>query len=1628
MVLVAVVGLVSAIAFSQAATGTPPFGSFAGGPDVINLANLNVHWDFPIISKPGRGLPFNYALRFDNSVWKVGGLNGQNAWEPVNSTFGWIRQTEAFGGYMTYFTQPAQIYQGGQWITCGTTYSGWAYHEANGTAHPLDPHLWVVSYSCTTLYYAYNHEATVSLDDGSGYVITINGNPGATVHSPSGESISPPLQNPSGPAQIADANGNYIITNDGVSYWDTLGSNVMTGTNSGVAYPQSYTYQGPNGPQTTYVVYTSYTVQTNFGCAGTAEYGPVAQVPLLTNIYYPDGSSYQISYEQTPGYPDSVTGRLASVTLPTGGTISYSYWGGEGAYNGIFCDGTTAAIGRNVDDGSTVAQKTFWIVKNADGTTSTDARTYTPWPAFDETIVNFTGGLETQRTIYQGPASGGTLLETVETCYNGASQPCVSQTSVDSPITRRTVYPKTNQREAMHDYFLNSYGLATEVDDYDWTATGTFAPPLRKTLTAYATNLGAIVDRPASVTVEDGNNNILAQTTYSYDEFTNWDTSGYNPPVPNHGSPPQTQRGNLTTVNQWVSGSTYLTKHFFYNDTGTLSLDYDVNGEHTTYNFPTSDPNNTSCSYAFPTSVSLPAANGITLTISNTYNCTGAVAASTTDANGQTRSINAWDVLWRPTQTQDELGNVTNISYTHATASSAAAVESMFTFNGGNSVIDSRISLNGLGRRFIVQRKQSPTSANYDSTETDYDYYGRPWRTSMPYVAGAGAGFPAGTPVTTTSYDALSRPTLVTDAGGGTVNYSYVEIDTLVSAGPAPSGESAKYRQYEHDALGRLTSVCELTSGTGYGTCGQVQGYSGYFTQYGYDAAGRLLRVTQNAQAAAGSQQTRSFMYDGLGRMTWEYQPETAYTHRLYDSDPNGVCSTTAGDLVRREDQNGNVTCYSYDTLHRPTSVTYPSGPNAAATAGKNFIYDAFTWTDTSNVQHVMQNAKGRMAVAYTCTANPCNWNTWQLFNYSVRGEVVDTWEARPHADGVYHLTADYWPHGALKDWTMPGVPTITYGGTIDGTVGLDGEGRITKVSAGSGQNPVTGVTYYNSGSAQPIGALTQVNFGSSDHDQFSYDVHTGRMLQYQFYVNSNYRLGNLTWNGNGSLGSMTDYDGLGVNAMLSCSYGYDDLARLQNANCSTNNYLASGWQQNFSYDPFGNITKTVPQGGTGTAFQVSYNQNTNQINYAGYSYDNDGNLTADASGSHTYQWDAEGHPTVIDGSNLTYDAFGRMVEEVLPGDPTCYFSSCTQTVYGPDGSKLAVMSRQNLLRAFVPLPGGATAVYNSNGLQYYRHADWLGSSRLASTPSRTMYSSTSYAPFGENYNGAGTTDLSFTGQNQDTVPGLYDFMFRRYSPNQGRWISPDPAGLAAVDPMDPQSWNRYAYVTNRPLTSIDPLGLDCIYLNDSGEGVAEIDHNSNQNECWNGNGGGGYWVDGNVADASWVQIDVNSGLIDAVSNINGFLGESVAGSNADGGIAFTQGPFALNEISVYDVAQEARVIDDNMSPAAHDQLVAIHDALAKIPVPCGLTATASIGEEKKDMGFTVNSSKKRMLSIEGDAPVPRPETIFEFKAPEIKIGLQVFGKDWHHVTGVGVIAHPLDLGGATGRVNVGSMDACDIQ
>jgi RHS repeat-associated protein len=166
------------------------------------------------------------------------------------------------------------------------------------------------------------------------------------------------------------------------------------------------------------------------------------------------------------------------------------------------------------------------------------------------------------------------------------------------------------------------------------------------------------------------------------------------------------------------------------------------------------------------------------------------------------------------------------------------------------------------------------------------------------------------------------------------------------------------------------------------------------------------------------------------------------------------------------------------------------------------------------------------------------------------------------------------------------------------------------------------------------------------------------------------------------------------------------------------------------------------------------------------------------------------------------YTLDGKLVRDVHA------WTRRSQLVYTPLGGRLGFMSGQTYQKGRVPLVAGAWARYLASGLAVYRHPDWLGSVRLSSTPSQTVYYDGARAPYGEPYAEWGTNDHIFTGAYQDTVGDLYDFPFREYHPTQGRWLSPDPAGLAAADLTNPQSLNRYAYVLSNPASLVDPTGL----------------------------------------------------------------------------------------------------------------------------------------------------------------------------------------------------------------------------
>jgi RHS repeat-associated protein len=995
----------------------------------------------------------------------------------------------------------------------------------------------------------------------------------------------------------------------------------------------------------------------------------------------------------------------------------------------------------------------------------------------------------TQEQFYQGSNSPGNLLQTTVQCYNANYVSCAGAT-ISTPFTQVDTYKELPSGSArLSEVLYNTYGLVTDDREYNYGVTLGAAPSsasiISETTTSFnGVTTSGIASEVATQVVYNGSSATaakLSSATFTYDGVATTATSGTPQHVAVSGG-----NGNLTNAT-YMTGNKFgpLAYNYTYYDTGNPNTVTGVNGAVTTYVYGSS-----SCGNSFPTLVEEP----LGLSRSIVWNCTGGVSTQVTDENGNLTTASFTDPnFWRPTQTTDQANNATTISYHGATS-----VESSLLFNSGGSVSGVLTTVDGYGRPAFTQKLQGPSATDYDTTEVDYNSTGQPFRTTLPYSAAASpSSSNASAPATTKTFDALGRVLTITKGDTGTISYTYTNNDVLQTA----SGSQAFKKQLEYDGMGRLTSVCEISSSLpGVASCGQGVSQNGYLTKYTYDGLGHLLTVTQNAQAP-GSSQTRSFAYDLMGRMTSEMDPETGTFQYFWDGYPSGcnVSGTVSfpGNLAATEDNSGVFLCAAYDQRNRLTGY----GNNATKTNCRGFVYDTATNTPPAG----LSNTKDRLLEAYTNST--CDGHndvvTDEFFSYSVRGEMTDVYESTPGSNGFYHSNSTYYPTGAVATLTIPGIPTVTYGG-------LDGEGRYTTVNMSSG-SLVSSATYSTSSSGNALGVLTGITFGSGNTESFSTNPSTGRETNYTVTIGGVTDSGTLTWNSNGTLGQLAIADNVpGTGDSQTCTYGYDDLKRISSVNCG------ALWGQTFTYDAFGNISKNVPSGSAGLIFNPTYNISSNRLatlpSGASPIYDTNGRLLQDNLNSYT--WDNYGD--MVTGSNgsttvtAIYDAFGRMVQSSQDGE----------FIWTPVGQSFtALASGQTTGAAQIPLLGGAIAFYGPSGAIFYRFPDHLGNSRIDSKPSGAFFSATAFGPFGEQYATSGAGDVAFTGYQQDEfTDGLYDFPFRKLSSSQGRWISPDPKGVGEVTLKNPQSWNRYAYVLNNPMASVDPTGLGLCYYGDVAE------------------------------------------------------------------------------------------------------------------------------------------------------------------------------------------------------------------
>jgi RHS repeat-associated protein len=126
----------------------------------------------------------------------------------------------------------------------------------------------------------------------------------------------------------------------------------------------------------------------------------------------------------------------------------------------------------------------------------------------------------------------------------------------------------------------------------------------------------------------------------------------------------------------------------------------------------------------------------------------------------------------------------------------------------------------------------------------------------------------------------------------------------------------------------------------------------------------------------------------------------------------------------------------------------------------------------------------------------------------------------------------------------------------------------------------------------------------------------------------------------------------------------------------------------------------------------------------------------------------------------------------------------------------------------------------------------------------------------------------------RDSTLASQDYALQRYySPNLGRFYSPDPAGVRAANPRIPLSWNRYSYVGGDPINHSDSTGLyavDPMWDGCDPSVANNLSYDASFDPC-----GAGFSVGGVLADNEQANEAAYDAMVTAAANVS--VGEGIA-------------------------------------------------------------------------------------------------------------------------------------------------------
>ncbi|HSL52763.1 MAG TPA: RHS repeat-associated core domain-containing protein [Pyrinomonadaceae bacterium] len=1170
---------------------------------------------------------------------------------------------------------------------------------------------------------------------------------------------------------------------------------------------------------------------------------------VVKAIRLPNNLEYKFFY--------NTYGEVARIEMPSGGVVEYEYDGfvpaiespqirrfvtekrvysapGALAARQTFVVGGTMLPG-NVD-GTITTVKTFDAANNVvrherhtfKGNVAADA-SFTGW------YQKFDNGQEIAVEILND--TGSTVLERTDNTYatldmNGVPFTVpegvqTHPTNLDCALTETKV--KLNDTNQLKRTTFNYDGRTNQTDVYEYdigtAGSGVAGPLVRRSHTdfvsdtAYTSTAGPyLISLPSQqwVSSDAAGNNKLSLTTFEYDAYHTNDTrhallldrpsiaglclkldDTLTPGCLQVSDTNYIQRGNLTQTNAYsnIAGSVIVRNSTQYDIAGNQVKTIDGRLNATTIGYAD----------AFGVADGEAQANAAPSQLGTLK--AFAFATSTTNALNHISYVQYNFHSGLPVDQEDPNGVITTVEYglgavggadpldriskiIKAVNSAPAKTATSYVYDDANHMITTTNDLaayddkllkeekiyDGLGRFIETRKYETPTT--YLTTKFEFDALGRPKRTYNPHRTTADETYGW----TDTSYDLQGRTTIVQTfdklgASTGITQNAHSGTLTLIT-------DQAGKKQLTQTGILGIVKVWEITPADAATTTTSFAGQSltGYLTEYEYDGRGKLTKVTQGTQAP------RVLAYDGLGRLTDTTFPENGHVSYGYDG---------SGNLNSKTDARNVVTTMVYDSLNRLQTRSYSDGSP----------------TYTYSYDTVANFGVGQLASVTSSVS------TYAMTDYDALGRVTASTQTVDGTD--YTMSYQYNRAGALTLQTYPSGKQIRNeydgGGRVAGVkkegttfyyagaVATDATNRIQYSSFGKMQGIKLGNGLWEHSSFNSRSQAVQIALGTSITDSsklkldLTYGVRVGQTLD--------------TTKNNANVESQTiTLTGL----TLAQTYTYDELNRLKSA--TEKKGANDTWKQTYDYDRFGNRRFNTTAGATTLPDIVTNPAVTNptistannQISSAGYAYDQAGNLKCDpehpcVSGTAYYAYNPENLIKTANGgsgsggTSYFYDAHGRRVKKVVGGAVTI----TTVFVYDINGKLLAEYSDAQ------PTTGGTR----------YVTADHLGSSRVITDSAQNVKERNDFLPYGEEidaaigdrstvtgYSAPDGLRQKFTSKERDPETGLDFFQARYYASKYGRFTSIDPLDASAKQ-AEPDTWNRYVYVSNNPLRFIDQDG-----------------------------------------------------------------------------------------------------------------------------------------------------------------------------------------------------------------------------